>query len=69
LEKRQLKTSIGLLVQQRLQGAQKPKPKIHDFSSDTASADAFAAKLENARSGLVHVLFQTLRFVEKKGKM
>jgi hypothetical protein len=51
LEKRRLKTSIGLLLQQRLQGAQKPKPKTYDFSSDTASADAFAAKFENARSG------------------
>ena len=51
LEKRRLKTSIGLLLQQRLQGAQKPKPKTYDFSSDTASADAFAAQFENARSG------------------
>ena len=49
LEKRRLKTSIGLLLQQRLQGAQKSKPKTYDFSSDTASADAFAAKFENAR--------------------
>ena len=40
-----------LTGQQRLQGAQKPKPKTYDFSRDTASADAFAAKFENARSG------------------
>jgi hypothetical protein len=51
LEKRRLKTSIGLLFQRRLRGAQKPKPKTYDFSSDTASADAFAAKFENPRSG------------------
>jgi hypothetical protein len=59
LEKRRLKTSIGLLLQQGLQGAQKPKTKTYDFSSDTASADAFAAKVEDARSssGSCVVLF------------